>query len=379
MSLVHPKYRPDIDGLRAVAVLSVLLFHAFPKQMHGGFIGVDIFFVISGFLISTIIFQSLARGEFSFMDFYARRIRRIFPALIVVMLATFAIGWFVLFPDEYKQLGKHMMGGALFVSNFVLWRDSGYFDAAAETKPLLHLWSLGIEEQFYIIFPLVVWFAWRARLNMVSLIALAGLTSFAHNLAHIHQHPIGTFYLPQFRFWELMAGSMLALLIMDVSGWVKKIHAWLEPLADRLIYRRDAGMEPGAALANVKSWLGMALIVVGLCLIHKNMDFPGKLALLPTAGAVLIIWAGPHAFVNRWVLSNRVAVWFGKISYPLYLWHWPLLVYLRIVDEHNAPSYLMRAGVLVLTILLSWLTYRFIERPIRFGKTAPSQPRTLAA
>jgi peptidoglycan/LPS O-acetylase OafA/YrhL len=155
----HPKYRPDIDGLRAVAVLSVVAFHAFPAWMKGGFIGVDVFFVISGFLISTIIFENLDRGTFSFAEFYARRIKRIFPALLLVLIASFAFGWFALLADEFKQLGKHIAAGAGFVSNLVLWSEAGYFDNSAETKPLLHLWSLGIEEQFYIIWPFVLWFA----------------------------------------------------------------------------------------------------------------------------------------------------------------------------------------------------------------------------
>src|SRR5260370_40148903 len=162
-NLTHPKYRPDIDGLRAVAVLLVVGFHAFPDWVKGGFIGVDIFFVISGFLISTIIFENLERNSFSFIAFYSRRIRRIFPALLVVLIAAFAIGRFTLLPDEYRQLGKHIAGGAGFVANFVLWNESGYFDRAAETKPLPHLWSLGIEEQFYIVFPLLLWLAWQRR------------------------------------------------------------------------------------------------------------------------------------------------------------------------------------------------------------------------
>jgi peptidoglycan/LPS O-acetylase OafA/YrhL len=156
-SLHHPKYRPDIDGLRAIAVLSVVAFHAFPLWLQGGFIGVDIFFVISGFLISTIIFESLERNAFSFRTFYARRILRIFPALTVVLVATLAFGWLALLADELSQLGRHALAGAGFYSNFVLWREVGYFDNAAETKPLLHLWSLSIEEQFYILWPLILW------------------------------------------------------------------------------------------------------------------------------------------------------------------------------------------------------------------------------
>ena len=161
--LLHPKYRPDIDGLRAIAVLSVVGFHAFPSWVNGGFIGVDVFFVISGFLISGIIYENLDKGEFTFREFYARRIRRIFPALIVVMTACFAFGWFSLLADEYKQLGKHIAGGATFISNLLLWQESGYFDNSAETKPLLHLWSLGIEEQFYIIWPLLLWLTWKRK------------------------------------------------------------------------------------------------------------------------------------------------------------------------------------------------------------------------
>ena len=161
--LTHPQYRPDIDGLRAIAVLSVVGFHVFPYWINGGFIGVDIFFVISGFLISTIIIGSLERNSFSFVEFYARRIKRIFPALLLVLSACFVFGWFALLADEYKQLGKHIAGAASFILNFLLWNESGYFDTTAETKPLLHLWSLGIEEQFYIIWPFFLWFAWKQR------------------------------------------------------------------------------------------------------------------------------------------------------------------------------------------------------------------------
>jgi len=163
--LTHPRYRADIDGLRGVAVLSVVGYHPTPYWVRGGFIGVDVFFVISGFLISTIIFDNLHRGSFSFAEFYGRRIRRIFPAVIIVLIACLAFGWFFLFADEYRQLGEHVAGGAAFISNFILWNESGYFDNAAATKPLLHLWSLGIEEQFYIVWPLLLWFALKKKLN----------------------------------------------------------------------------------------------------------------------------------------------------------------------------------------------------------------------
>ncbi|MFA6121206.1 MAG: acyltransferase, partial [Sideroxydans sp.] len=205
--LTHPKYRADIDGLRAIAILAVVGFHAFPTWVKGGFIGVDVFFVISGFLISTIIFGSLSRDAFSFAEFYARRIKRIFPALFLVLVASFVFGWFALLADEYKQLGKHIAGGAGFVSNFVLWGESGYFDNAAETKPLLHLWSLGIEEQFYFVWPLLLWFAWKRRFNLLTIALVVAVVSFALNVFTVRSDPVAAFYSPLTRFWELMVGS----------------------------------------------------------------------------------------------------------------------------------------------------------------------------
>ena len=212
--LSHPKYRPDIDGLRAVAVLSVVAFHAFPEWIKGGFIGVDVFFVISGFLISTIIFENLDRGTFSFAEFYARRIKRIFPALIFVLSACLIFGWLSLLPEELNQLGKHILGGAGFVSNLVLWSESGYFDNSAETKPLLHLWSLGIEEQFYIVWPFLVWAAWKRKLNLFYVTLSLLVASFASNIWLIQANPVATFYSPLTRFWELLCGSLLALYVI---------------------------------------------------------------------------------------------------------------------------------------------------------------------
>ena len=185
-SLSHIKYRADIDGLRALAVLGVVAFHAFPGRVRGGFIGVDVFFVISGYLISTIIFENLDNGTFSFSHFYARRIKRIFPALLLVLVACFIFGWICLLPSEYKQLGKHILGGSTFVSNFILWREFGYFDAGSDFKPLRHLWSLGVEEQFYIIWPLLSWVAYKKRFNLLVLILSEALLSFFLNILKSH-------------------------------------------------------------------------------------------------------------------------------------------------------------------------------------------------
>lgn len=363
--LSHPKYRADIDGLRAVAVLSVVSFHAFPNLLKGGFIGVDIFFVISGFLISTIIFGNLERDSFSFIEFYSRRIKRIFPALLLVLIACFTFGWFTLLSDEYKQLGKHIAGGAGFVSNFLFWKESGYFDSAAETKPLLHLWSLGIEEQFYIVWPLLLWFAWKQRLNLLTLTLTVLIISFALNINKIQLDATATFYSPQTRFWELLLGSVLAYLSLYKQTlfltFRQRLDGWLS-----IIVCAEEPEIKGNTLRSVQSILGITLIVIGMMVITKEKAFPGWWAILPTVGALLIISAGLGAWFNRTILANRVLVWFGLISFPLYLWHWPLLSFARIM-EGDKPAQSIRVAAVIVAIVLAWLTYKFIEKPLRFG------------
>lgn len=337
----HPAYRPDIDGMRALAVLSVVAFHAFPAYFRGGFIGVDIFFIISGFLISSIIQQGLVLGTFSFRTFYARRIRRIFPALLLVMASCFAFGWFALFPDEFKQLGKHIFGGAGFAANFLFWNEVGYFDRAADTKPLLHLWSLGIEEQFYIFWPLLLLLAFKRRMNLLALTAGLALASFLLNVTGISQHATATFYSPLSRAWELLMGAALACLLQ--AG--------------------DQGEPRLPATPNLRAGAGLLLLTAGLALVTRERHFPGWLALLPTLGAALIISA-PQAWFNRVVLANRLLVGIGLISYPLYLWHWPLLSFAQIVESH-LPAPAIRAGAVLLALVLAWLTYLLVERPLR--------------
>jgi peptidoglycan/LPS O-acetylase OafA/YrhL len=212
-----PSYRPDIDGLRAIAVLAVVIYHAFPKILKGGFIGVDVFFVISGYLISTILYEDFSKGRFSFANFYSRRIKRIFPSLIIVLFSCFMFGWFVLTAEEYRQLGKHIAAGAGFISNFIFWNEAGYFDNSADTKPLLHLWSLGIEEQFYIIWPLLLWIAWKSKFSLLGLILLVGTASFILSILGVNRDLVATFYSPQTRFWELLSGSLLAWIVHDRS------------------------------------------------------------------------------------------------------------------------------------------------------------------
>jgi len=360
-----PKYRLDIDGLRAVAVLAVVAFHAFPSWVRGGFIGVDVFFVISGFLISTIIFENLDKGTFSFYDFYARRIRRIFPALLLVSLACFAFAWFELLADEFKQLGKHIAAGAGFISNFVLWNEAGYFDNSADTKPLLHLWSLGIEEQFYIIWPLVIWLSWKYKFNFFIIALTTAILSFGLNIKGVHADPVGTFYSPQTRFWELVIGSLLAWLAIYkkqvISNIKKTVDTWISSVA----YNKKQELNENS-LVNVLSLVGFSLLIGGMWGIHKDLSFPGGFALVPVAVSAFIIAAGSNAYLNRKILSTRIMVWFGLISFPLYLWHWPLLAFARII-EGETPRIGIRVTVVAVSVLLAWFTYRLVERPVRSG------------
>lgn len=364
--LSHPKYRPDIDGLRAIAVLSVVAFHAFPNHVKGGFIGVDVFFVISGYLISTIIFENLDKGTFSFAEFYTRRIKRIFPALLLVLTACYAVGWLVLLADEYKQLGKHIAAGAGFVSNIILWSEAGYFDNSAETKPLLHLWSLGIEEQFYMVWPLLLWLAWKRKFNLLTITILIAFVSFYLNIKGIKKDSVATFYSPQTRFWELLCGSLLAWFTLYKNSSFNALMAKLDGWVASAIYRYPHEAD-GKTLANLFAFAGILLLSYGFWRLNKELDFPGKWAVLPVIAAILIICAGPKAWPNRVILSNRLAVWFGLISFPLYLWHWPLLSFPRIF-EGETPSASIRIACVLVSVVLAWLTYKLVETPVRLGK-----------
>lgn len=341
--IAHPSYRPDIDGLRAIAVLLVVFHHAFPVLLPSGFIGVDLFFVISGFLISTIIFQNLQQDTFSFLDFYQRRVKRIFPALCLVLMASFVYGWFTLLPADYKQLGKHIAAGAAFVSNLAFWNESGYFDGGSKLKPLLHLWSLGVEEQYYIFWPVIILIIWKRQLNLITACVILFALSFAVNMWAVKSNTIAAFYSPLSRFWELLSGSVLAYATLNASQTKSTLYN------------------------NALAWTGAALLTIGVYFINPDRRFPGFWALFPTISAYLLIKAGPKTWFNHHVLSNRLLVWIGLISFPLYLWHWPLLVFAEL-HEGKTPSLALRLSMIATGIVLAWLTYRFVERPIRFGK-----------
>lgn len=363
--LLHPEYRPDIDGLRAVAVLAVVIFHAFPSSLKGGFIGVDIFFVISGFLISTIIYKGLQTGTFSFVDFYSRRIRRIFPALLVVISATFAFGFFILSADEFSRLGKLVAAGVGFVANLVLWSEAGYFDAETVTKPLLHLWSLGIEEQFYGIWPLLLLFAWKRKFKLLAVISIVLALSFIFNILGIRNDPVATFYSPLTRMWELLFGSLLAWVMVFRKESFTYFNSEMNTYLSSMNFITKTRYE--RLFPNLLSTTGIILFLIGFLKISEESYFPGFWALMPTFGTVLIIMAGTEAWINKKILSNKVAVWFGLISYPLYLWHWPLLSYGRIFYDKTPPSGFRWVAIL-LSILLAWFTVKYIEKPLRYSK-----------
>ncbi|MEH6593007.1 MAG: acyltransferase family protein [Halioglobus sp.] len=343
----HSAYRADIDGLRAVSVLAVLVYHAFPSLLPGGFIGVDVFFVISGYLISLIIRRELDNGQFSLSQFYRRRLQRIVPALVPVLITCLVIGWFVLLPAEYEALGKHVASASTFTSNLVFWSESGYFDTNRAYKPLLHLWSLGVEEQFYLVWPLVSVVAYRFGIRPFLLFLGGG--SFIINVALVEADPASIFFLPHYRVWELLLGAGLV--------WFGR-----SPVPDK--------NERSTFTALLASLGGLSALVASMFLIDQkygHLGWPGWWAIPPTVGAALIIMSGAKTSVNRWFLGNGVMVAIGKISYPLYLWHWPLLSFARIM-ESGEPSVFVRIVIVLLSFLLAWATYALVEKRLRYSR-----------
>ncbi|KZX51349.1 hypothetical protein A3709_11065 [Halioglobus sp. HI00S01] len=336
-------YRPDIDGLRAFSIIAVLIYHAFPTWLPGGFVGVDVFFVISGYLITRIILGEIADSGFSLAGFYRRRVQRIFPPLIPVLIFCLALGYFALLPAEYAQLGKHTAAASTFVPNLVFWAEAGYFDVDSKLKPLLHLWSLGVEEQFYLAWPLILLAGARLGMNTGLLIAILLATSFSLGITGDSDRA-ASFFLPHYRAWELLVGALLAW--QQMRG-----HA------------RELGIAAAAP--------GLLLLLAAVSLISAQRTFPGWWAWLPTAGAALVIASGAHNACNRW-LGHRALVFVGKISFPLYLWHWPLLSFARIMED-GEPSPILRSAAVLLAVALAWASYRWVETPLRYrpGELTP--------
>jgi peptidoglycan/LPS O-acetylase OafA/YrhL len=344
----HPNttYRADIDGLRAVAVLLVVACHIGIYKLRGGFVGVDVFFVISGYLISSTILADIAASRFSIVSFYERRIRRIVPALVVMLFVTGLFAYKYLLPLELLDFSKSLLASAASVSNFYFWNQSGYFDAPAAMKPLLHTWSLAVEEQFYIFFPVFLMLVrkyspTRLKLAVISIAAI----SFVAAAIGAFKYPVSTFYLAPTRVWELLLGTILSLkLFPEITG----------------AFRRNA-----ATLA------GMAMIVISAALFSATTPFPGIAALLPCVGTTLIVAAGETGTsLVSGILASRPVVFVGLISYSLYLWHWPIIVFQK-ADAILVTGVSTRAAalsVLAATFLTAILSWRFVELPFRNGR-----------
>ena len=336
--------RRDIDGLRALAVIPVVLFHFGFSAFSGGFVGVDVFFVISGFLITSILFRDIGAQRFSFIDFWARRARRILPALSVVMLAVLALGWLLLAAKDFSQLGRAVRYQSLFMSNILFMREDGYFEPASDLKPLLHTWSLAVEEQYYIVFPLLMALLMRHVRHWRWMLFALMLMSFAMNIAFIGRKPDLAFFSLPTRAWELLCGAMLAVLPASRHS----VHPWF------------------------RQWVGLAGLIAVLTAVFtfdKATVFPGWAALLPVIGAAALIWSGSHAPSCRptWVvrlLSARVLVWIGLLSYSFYLWHWPVYVYANAISVDGIQPW-EAAGWILLALGLAWLSWRFVELPFR--------------
>lgn len=333
-------YRAEIDGLRAIAVGPVILYHAGVSAFSGGFVGVDVFFVISGYLITALLLKDMEAGRFSLLDFYERRARRLLPALFVVLAVSTAVAWVTLMPKDMQDFSQSLWATALFSSNILFWREAGYFDTASELKPLLHTWSLAVEEQFYILFPPVLYALWRGRrVPVIAVLGLGFVISLGLAQWGAFHKPSSAFFLLPTRAWELLLGAFCALYLRDRA-------------------------QPTGPLPHGLALLGLGAIVASVLIYDSTTPFPGVYALLPTGGAALIIlFATRGTWVHR-LLSLRAVVGLGLISYSAYLWHQPLFVFARY-RHITPPSDVLMLGLCVATLALAYLSWRYVEQPFR--------------
>lgn len=340
------KYRSEIDGLRAIAVVPVILFHAGFEIFSGGFVGVDVFFVISGYLITTIIINEMDEGKFSLLNFYERRARRILPALFFVVLCCLPFAWFLLLPHDLKDFSQSLVAVATFSSNILFWRESGYFDTAAELKPLLHTWSLAVEEQFYILFPLFLMAAWRfGKRAIVWTLVAAFVISLATAQWGAYNKPAATFYLLPTRAWELLIGSFAAF------------------------YLQKRSVTAPLWVSNALSAAGLIAVLYGVFAFDEATPFPSIYALAPTFGTVLIILFAVRGTAVHAMLSLKAFVGVGLISYSLYLWHQPVFAFWRHYSVFE-PTHLQMVALSSVCVLLAYATFRFVEAPFRRSANA---------
>jgi peptidoglycan/LPS O-acetylase OafA/YrhL len=336
------KYRREIDGLRALAVIPVILFHAGFQAFSGGFVGVDVFFVISGYLITMIIISELDLGKFSIVNFYERRARRILPALFLVMIICIPFAYIWLLPSDIKAFSQSLIAVSAFSSNILFWRESGYFDTAAELKPLLHTWSLAVEEQYYVIFPLTLMLLWRLNKRWILIsLAIIFFASLAIAQWASLARPTAAFYLLHTRGWELLIGAFAAFYLSK---------------SNRKEFDKSVGEIGGV--------VGIFLILYAIFSYDKTTPFPGLYALAPTIGALLIIlFATQQTLVGRFI-GNKIFVGIGLISYSAYLWHQPLFAFTRHSDLIE-PGAFVFVLLLVVALILAYFTYSFVEKPFR--------------
>jgi peptidoglycan/LPS O-acetylase OafA/YrhL len=331
------KYRAEIDGLRALAVVPVILFHAGFELFSGGFVGVDVFFVISGYLITVILIEDIENDRFSLINFYERRARRILPALFFVMFVCIPFAWMWMLPSQMKDFSQSLVAVSLFASNVLFFRESGYFDAAAEEKPLLHTWSLAVEEQYYVLFPIFLFLAWRYGKNRVfwMIIVMASVSLLLSEWGWRNK-ATANFYLAPTRAWELFAGSIAAFVV------------------------QNKGVQKNDAL----SFLGLAAIIFSIFAYDESTPFPSVYALVPVLGVVMLILFADKETITARLLSTKAFVGIGLISYSAYLWHQPLFAFARIrMLEH--PSYTLMLILCLASIFLAYLSWRYVEKPFR--------------
>ncbi len=345
-------YRKDIDGLRAIAVLSVVLFHSGYTFISGGYVGVDVFFVISGFLITTIIHGEIEANNFSIARFYERRIRRIFPALFVVIIFCIVIGFLFYAPDDFRRVAKTARYTVIFYSNYLFASKTGYFDTGAELEPLLHTWSLAVEEQYYIVFPVLLMVVSK-YLNKKYLLSLSAIfiVSFVVSFLAVELDSHRAFFATEVRTWELLLGSLVALNVFPIVC-SKGVKNWL-------------------------SIMGLVFILLSIFMFDESTAFPGLAALLPTVGAALILYAGTQGVEGQLVgkiLSFKPFVFVGVISYSLYMWHWPLIVFTKhlLIRPMQPFETLLLLGLMGVVSFLSW---KYVEQPFRSPRFFTSQKR----